>query len=110
MIHMWLEELIENKIDFVLELFLLGIIKRNYNIKVKYFILHVITAARISYAQYWKKNVIPPEGLIIKKIFECVEMDKLTMELKGKADMEYNAIWGTWYVWIDNRDKNRKCK
>uniref|UniRef100_A0A2D4M1X3 Uncharacterized protein n=1 Tax=Micrurus spixii TaxID=129469 RepID=A0A2D4M1X3_9SAUR len=105
MIQTWLEELTKNKIDFVPELFLLGIIKKNYNRKMKYLILHILTAARISYAQYWKKNSIPPDGLIIKKNLECVEMDKLTMELKGKTDTEYNAVWETWFIWIDNRYK-----
>uniref|UniRef100_A0A2D4I7Q1 Uncharacterized protein n=1 Tax=Micrurus lemniscatus lemniscatus TaxID=129467 RepID=A0A2D4I7Q1_MICLE len=88
------------------ELFLLGIIKGEFSKKTKYIILHIATAARIAFAQFWKWDNISSEELVIQKVLECIEMDKFTLELKGKEESEYYMVWDKLYNWIKNRNKD----
>uniref|UniRef100_A0A2D4EKF6 Reverse transcriptase zinc-binding domain-containing protein n=2 Tax=Micrurus corallinus TaxID=54390 RepID=A0A2D4EKF6_MICCO len=96
----WLEEITQVGLEWKPELYLLGILKKDYPPKIKYLIIHILTGIRISLAQVWKSPNIPTTQLIIQKICECAEMDKLTLKLKGKEDSEYYSIWKKWYEWL----------
>lgn len=61
---------------------------------------HVIVAARILYAQYWKSLSIPSEEMLFQKICECIEMDKLTMILNGQSDVMFISKWQGVYNFI----------
>uniref|UniRef100_A0A2D4EZ94 Reverse transcriptase zinc-binding domain-containing protein n=1 Tax=Micrurus corallinus TaxID=54390 RepID=A0A2D4EZ94_MICCO len=100
-IKKWLEEITAEQIEMKPEFFLLGISYRQFPKKIKYINLHILTAARLSYAQCWKQPDIPTEEMTIQKIANCEEMDKLTLALKDKESSEYYKSWSCWYDWIE---------
>uniref|UniRef100_A0A670Z8X3 Reverse transcriptase zinc-binding domain-containing protein n=1 Tax=Pseudonaja textilis TaxID=8673 RepID=A0A670Z8X3_PSETE len=53
-IRKWLEEITKEQIDYKPEFFLLGISDRYLSKKTKYVIIHILTAARLAFAQCWK--------------------------------------------------------
>uniref|UniRef100_A0A2D4KBR9 Reverse transcriptase zinc-binding domain-containing protein n=1 Tax=Micrurus paraensis TaxID=1970185 RepID=A0A2D4KBR9_9SAUR len=78
-VQRWLQEITEHQIEFKPKLFLLGIIKGKLSKQIQYIILHIITAARVVFPQSWKLENIASEEMLIQKILECAEMDKLTI-------------------------------
>uniref|UniRef100_A0A2D4M7V7 Reverse transcriptase zinc-binding domain-containing protein n=1 Tax=Micrurus spixii TaxID=129469 RepID=A0A2D4M7V7_9SAUR len=64
-IRQWLQEIVKEQIEFEQELFMLGIFKKKYEKKIKCIVLHILTAARISYAQCWKHSYTTPDELVI---------------------------------------------
>uniref|UniRef100_A0A2D4M2G6 Uncharacterized protein n=1 Tax=Micrurus spixii TaxID=129469 RepID=A0A2D4M2G6_9SAUR len=48
-IKKWLEEIMKKQIELKPELFLLGIFRKKHGEKVKYKILHILTAARLAF-------------------------------------------------------------
>uniref|UniRef100_UPI001AD8D73B hypothetical protein n=1 Tax=Stappia indica TaxID=538381 RepID=UPI001AD8D73B len=58
--------------------FLLGIAEEKEEL---YLLIRIITAARMSFAQNWKRSEIPEESVVRNKIWACAEMDKLTLEI-----------------------------
>ena len=88
-------------VDFRPELFLLGIIPESVHRQNVYLILHILTAARIIYAQYWKNEGTPTDQEIIKKILDCAEMDRLTLKIKAKEDTKYYQTWNLSYQWLE---------
>uniref|UniRef100_A0A2D4KMN7 Uncharacterized protein n=1 Tax=Micrurus paraensis TaxID=1970185 RepID=A0A2D4KMN7_9SAUR len=107
-IQRWIFEMTKYKSKLEPETFLLGMIKGNLSREKRYLTVHTLTAARIILAQNWKNELIPPDKVLIQKIMDCAELDKFTMELKGKEDREYYAVWERWYKWIKNKDKDNK--
>uniref|UniRef100_A0A2D4K758 Reverse transcriptase zinc-binding domain-containing protein n=1 Tax=Micrurus paraensis TaxID=1970185 RepID=A0A2D4K758_9SAUR len=101
-VQRWLSEITEHKSEFEREIFLLGIIKGKLSKVILYIIIHIITAVRIAFAQGWKKEKIPSEEDLTQKIMDCAELDKFTMELKGKDDSDYYAVWDR----VENRNKS----
>uniref|UniRef100_A0A2D4PVR6 Uncharacterized protein n=1 Tax=Micrurus surinamensis TaxID=129470 RepID=A0A2D4PVR6_MICSU len=95
-IHTWLENMKP-------ETFLLGMIQGNYSKGNTYLVLHILTAARIAYAQCWKNPEIPADNIIIKKILECAEMYKLTLKIKGKEVLDYFITWELFYKWLNDK-------
>ncbi|XP_034277743.1 major histocompatibility complex class I-related gene protein-like isoform X2 [Pantherophis guttatus] len=61
------------------------------------------------HGRYWKQNNIPSDEIIIRKILECAEMDKMTMEFKERDDSDYYEVWNKMYSWLENGKQNRKC-
>uniref|UniRef100_A0A2D4P6Y3 Uncharacterized protein n=2 Tax=Micrurus TaxID=8634 RepID=A0A2D4P6Y3_MICSU len=61
---------------------LLGITTEGYNKGSIYLILHILTAARMVYAQQWKSENTSSEREIIKKILVCAELDRLNVRTK----------------------------
>ena len=59
--------------------------------------MHILTAARIIFTQYWKNEETPTDQEIIKKILDCAEMDRLTLKIKGKEDAEYYQTCNRFY-------------
>uniref|UniRef100_A0A8C6XN85 Reverse transcriptase domain-containing protein n=1 Tax=Naja naja TaxID=35670 RepID=A0A8C6XN85_NAJNA len=102
-VHKWLQEMCKEEIQFTPEFFLLRITKRTYPKDTFYLMIHIITAARIAFAQNWKNIETPTEAETLRKIITCAEMDKLTMELKNKEEMDYYKIWNNFYGWLDRR-------
>uniref|UniRef100_A0A2D4I807 Uncharacterized protein n=1 Tax=Micrurus lemniscatus lemniscatus TaxID=129467 RepID=A0A2D4I807_MICLE len=90
--------MIKQHIDLKPEIFLLGMVPEGYTKEKTYLIIHVLTAARI--AQNWKSDKIPIEGKVIEKIFECAEMNRLTLVIKEKEEMEYYMVWDLFYQFI----------
>uniref|UniRef100_A0A2D4H616 Reverse transcriptase zinc-binding domain-containing protein n=1 Tax=Micrurus lemniscatus lemniscatus TaxID=129467 RepID=A0A2D4H616_MICLE len=78
----WTKEIAEEQMKFKAEFFLLGIIKEKHRKKIKYILLHILTATRIVYALSWKQNNVPLGELTIRKILDCAEMDKWTLKTK----------------------------
>uniref|UniRef100_A0A8C6XLP4 Reverse transcriptase zinc-binding domain-containing protein n=1 Tax=Naja naja TaxID=35670 RepID=A0A8C6XLP4_NAJNA len=78
----WLREICDEEIYFKPEFFLLGITTKIYPKETFYLMIHIITAARMTFAQNWKNTETPTEAELIRKIIACAEMDKLTMEIK----------------------------
>uniref|UniRef100_A0A2D4IQL6 Reverse transcriptase zinc-binding domain-containing protein n=1 Tax=Micrurus lemniscatus lemniscatus TaxID=129467 RepID=A0A2D4IQL6_MICLE len=83
-IQRWLQEITEYQLELKPELFLLGRIKGKFSKQIQYIILHMITAARIVFAQSWKLENIPSEEM----------------------ESEYYAVWDKWYKWIAHRNKD----
>ncbi|XP_070588349.1 leucine-rich repeat flightless-interacting protein 1 isoform X7 [Erythrolamprus reginae] len=54
----------------------------------------------------WKNTQIPEDNEIIKKIYDCAEMDRLTMQLNNRKESDYYEIWTKWYQWT----KKKKLK
>lgn len=104
-IRKWIQEIVGEDIDLAPETFLLGILKRAYGKKKRYLIIHITTAARLIYAQYWKEKGLPPEEHIIRKVFECAEMSKLTYEINEDENSDYYTVWEGWYKWMDDKIK-----
>ena len=57
----------KQEIPFKPEIFLLGLIPNNINKQSYYIISHVLTSARLAWAQVWKEGDPPKDELIIKK-------------------------------------------
>uniref|UniRef100_A0A670ZNF7 Reverse transcriptase zinc-binding domain-containing protein n=1 Tax=Pseudonaja textilis TaxID=8673 RepID=A0A670ZNF7_PSETE len=102
-IQTWLEEITKEQIEYKPESFLLGIFDKQISKKAKYITIHILTAARLAFAQYWKQHQIPSDEMIIDKISKCAEMDKLTLALKNKDTSQYYDSWNCWYNWINHR-------
>uniref|UniRef100_A0A2D4LG50 Uncharacterized protein n=1 Tax=Micrurus spixii TaxID=129469 RepID=A0A2D4LG50_9SAUR len=107
-IHTWLEKMIEQHINLRPEIFLVGIIPETYvslhtSKDKKYLIIHVVTAAKIVFAQNWKNEKIPTEEDIIRKVLECAEMTRLTLAIKQKEQTGYYQIWECFYQWLEKK-------
>ena len=86
------------------ELFLLGISPEDLDKQLVYLTLHIVTTARIVFAQHWKNEEIPTEEEIIKKILDCAEMDRLTLlRLREEEHSEYFNMWNLFYKWLEDR-------
>ncbi|KAF7244640.1 hypothetical protein EYD10_09237 [Varanus komodoensis] len=103
-IHKWLEEMLQKPLTFKPEVFLLGIVPDDLSKQAMYLTLHVTTAARIAFAQHWKSEEPPTDELILKKILDCAEMDRLTLSLKEKEDTDFYQTWDSFYHWLEKRD------
>ena len=75
-----LKKNIEKKPDF----FLLGILEDDQEEKYGNLLLYMITAARMVYAQYWKKENTRTKEEWMMKLMELAQMAKLTILLKDK--------------------------
>uniref|UniRef100_A0A2D4KBU2 Uncharacterized protein n=1 Tax=Micrurus paraensis TaxID=1970185 RepID=A0A2D4KBU2_9SAUR len=107
-VQRWLQEIMEHQIEFKPELFLLGIIKGKCSKQIQYIILHIINSREDSFCAglATRKHTLSEE-MLIQKILDCVERDKLTiMELKGKEESKYYAVWDRWYKRIEHRSKD----
>ncbi|XP_060542377.1 uncharacterized protein C21orf62 homolog isoform X1 [Pantherophis guttatus] len=104
-IRRWLKDIIKEEIDLNPEIFLLGMVKKGHGKEKVHLLIHITTAARLAYAQYWKKKDLPPDDLIISKILECTEISKLTHEINDDENSDYDTVWGRWYEWINDRIK-----
>uniref|UniRef100_A0A670YIT1 VPS53 subunit of GARP complex n=1 Tax=Pseudonaja textilis TaxID=8673 RepID=A0A670YIT1_PSETE len=71
--------------------------------QMKYVTIHILTAARLAFAQCWKSSYIPAEQMVIQKICDCAEMDKLTIALKNKESSTFYDNWNSWYNWLFQR-------
>ena len=89
----------KQEIEFKLEIFLLGLLPNTVDIQSYYFILHVLTAARLIWAQVWKDENPPNDDMIIKKILESAEMDRVTKRLKGEEESRFYLNWNLFYNW-----------
>lgn len=49
----------------------------------------------------WEKKAIPDEGMVINKILECAENDRLTYRLKGKEEGQFYKSWNLFYEWLN---------
>uniref|UniRef100_A0A8C6Y0H4 Uncharacterized protein n=1 Tax=Naja naja TaxID=35670 RepID=A0A8C6Y0H4_NAJNA len=101
----WIEDVMNCELEWKPELFLLGMIKKKFPPKDKYLIAHLLTAARIVLAQKWKEPTIPSTQTVINKMYECVEMERLTVKLNGKEDTDYYKIWEKWYNWMEHKNE-----
>lgn len=104
-IHKWLNQILRIELAFKPELFLLGILPENISKEKKYLILHITTAARLTWAQNWKLEEAPTEEMAINKILECAEMDRLTYRLKQKESSKLSEVWNLFYTWLKERKK-----
>uniref|UniRef100_A0A670ZAD8 Reverse transcriptase domain-containing protein n=1 Tax=Pseudonaja textilis TaxID=8673 RepID=A0A670ZAD8_PSETE len=98
-IRKWLEEITKEQIEYKPEFFLLGISDKHFPKKTKYIIIHILTAARLAFAQCWKSSCLPTDQLVIQKICDCAEMDNLTIALKNKESSAFDNNWNAWYNW-----------
>ena len=56
-------------------------------------LLYMITAARMVYAQYWKKENIPTKEERMMKLMELAQMAKRTILLKDKNILKFKEMW-----------------
>lgn len=81
--HFWervckiLQQILKCSILLEPEIFL-SIIPTEYSKDMRYVLLHIMTAARIIYAQMWKNLEIAVTDMLVKKIFEIVLIDDLS--------------------------------
>ena len=61
--------------------------------KYGYLMLYMITAARILYAQYWKKEHIPTIEEWMFKLLKLAQMAKLTILMKDKNISRFKELW-----------------
>uniref|UniRef100_A0A2D4LQH5 Uncharacterized protein n=1 Tax=Micrurus spixii TaxID=129469 RepID=A0A2D4LQH5_9SAUR len=99
----WLEEMTKLKIKLNPET-LLGISEPTWSKKQQHLILHIITVARIAFAQNWKLTMVPTDLAVINKIYQCAEMIILTKLLKNKEEGEFFTTWNTWYKWLNEKE------
>uniref|UniRef100_A0A8C7E3S4 Reverse transcriptase domain-containing protein n=1 Tax=Naja naja TaxID=35670 RepID=A0A8C7E3S4_NAJNA len=99
----WIFGMTKQNLNFDPEVFLLGMINLKMEKKYYYLILHIITVARLAYAQNWKSRILLPDDILIKKIHDCAEMDSLTKKIKNKQDSEYCEVWDIWDKWIKEK-------
>lgn len=102
-IQKWILEIIGCRIDLNPETFLLGMKPENLNKSNWYLALHIIIAARISFAQEWKSKNIPSEATLIAKIMDCAEADKLTGLLRDRQESGLYRSWDRWYAWLQKK-------
>lgn len=100
-IYNWLKQMLKQEIKFNPELCLLGMVPTTSKKEEKYLIIHIMTAARLAWAQMWKSDKAPADHMIIKKNLECAESDKLTHKLKEKEEGKFALIWNKFYTWLD---------
>uniref|UniRef100_A0A2D4LYR7 Reverse transcriptase zinc-binding domain-containing protein n=1 Tax=Micrurus spixii TaxID=129469 RepID=A0A2D4LYR7_9SAUR len=62
-IKIWLQEITKEKIEFKPEMFLLEIMRGEYKKEIEYLIIHMLTAARITYVQNWKVKCNPTDNM-----------------------------------------------
>lgn len=107
--HYWqdikniIEEITNIQIENSPEFFLFGMITAQHLKETKYLIIHILTAARLLFAQNWKSDQLPSKDKIVAKITECAEMDRLTLELQEKEESEYYLVWHQWYQWLERK-------
>lgn len=56
---------------------------------LKYTLTHIIAAARLLYSQLWKSLQIHVEIMLIQKIRDYIEMDRITSILNLKSDENF---------------------
>lgn len=95
--------MMKQNIKFKPEICLLGIVPETGNKENNYLMLHILTAARMAWAQWWETEKVPTDEMLIHKILECAEMDRLTHRLKQKEEHKYVQSWNLFYVWLNNR-------
>lgn len=73
--------------------FLLNIITDINCKKIRHVLVHIITAARICFVKYWKKEDTPTNTDIIVEILATAEMDSLSERLKEDPDYNNLEAW-----------------
>lgn len=105
-IQRWILEITGYKLQLKPEYYLLNIRPDKIGTNIWCLITYITTAARICFAQYWKGKDLPAEDLILGKIIEYAEADRLTKILRDQKDSVYFQCWDQWYIWLNNRIKN----
>ena len=100
MVQVMLQEMLNVSIPFLPELFLLNMVTSVANPKFRYLIVHIVTAARMLYAQMWKQDDIPSKVNLILKIYELIEMDVLTERLREGNVKRRIESWQPFYDWV----------
>uniref|UniRef100_A0A670Z4L8 Cytochrome P450 family 2 subfamily J member 2 n=1 Tax=Pseudonaja textilis TaxID=8673 RepID=A0A670Z4L8_PSETE len=98
----WLKEITGYQIELRLESFLLGIIKERLPKEVKYLVLHIITAARIAFAQHVKRygNIysmwLGPYLVVVLSGFKAVkeEMTRFSEEFSDRPNDPFLTALG----------------
>lgn len=49
------------------------------------------------------KTATPTEEMLINKVMECAEMDRLTYRLKEKEENIFFKSWNLFYNWLNKR-------
>lgn len=99
-----LHEICQSNLCLSPKIFLLNILPQHLSKQQKHICWNVITAARICFASYWKKEEIPSELEIYNKMLDVTEMDILTDKLnEKKKDVE--KIWKPFYDWLKKKSQ-----
>lgn len=101
-VHRILEKITTQNVELNPKIFLLNIITTTINKNNKHMIINVCTTARILFAYFWKNPKTPSIPEFINKLYETVEMGKLTNKLKGQK--ERNEKWNLFYKWLKNSE------
>lgn len=94
MINKTLSEMLDINLKKLPELYLLNMMNEDVEKKYGKVLFYAITLARIALARMWKTDGIPDRNEWLMSLYEAVEMDKLTLILRGETSNTIEQIWG----------------